>query len=85
MITKNLSLKEIGKEVVNILYSNNIPYTEIKLSTADKSDGINKKYIVSIYYKNMPFSKALQIEEKLNKIIEENLGKDILVAYVPED
>ena len=85
MITKKISLKDIGKEVANILQSKNIPYSEIKVSTADKFDGITKKYIVSIYYKNIPFSKSLEIEKELSKIIEERLGKDILVAYIPED
>ncbi len=83
--TQKVSLKRIGEEIVNILRSKNIPYTEIKVSTIEKSDEIPKSYVVSIYYKNVPFSKSLKIEKELSEIVEEKLGKDVLVAYVPEN
>ena len=83
--TQKVSLKRIGEEIVNILKSKNIPYTEIKVSTIEKSDEIPKSYVVSIYYKNVPFSKSLKIEKELSEIVEEKLGKDVLVAYVPEN
>ncbi len=78
-----IPLKEIKKEVKNVLENYKIPYSEIQVSKNEKNED-NVEFIISIKGgKKIPFEKTIKYREILYKELIPIYGDKFIVSYIP--